>query len=185
MKYIKIVTFIYVVLFFSIGSVAARQDDQRLEPLFENLLNANNRVEAEVIEQSIWQIWLSSESDTVDLLMFQAVHQMMSGGFKQAAFLFTAIIEMDPLYAEAWNKRATVRFLLGDLEGSLADVGKTLELEQRHFGALAGLGHIYERLEQYDKALQAFEKAIELNPHMPVISKKIQYLRIKLEARKA
>ncbi|MEH6404660.1 MAG: tetratricopeptide repeat protein [Sneathiella sp.] len=175
---------LHLILFFSIGSVAARQDDHRLEPLFENLLNTNNSVDAQVIEQSIWEIWLASGSDTVDLLMFQAVQQMMRGGLKQAAYLFSAIIEMDPLYAEAWNKRATVRFLVGDLKGSIEDVSRTLELEQRHFGALAGLGHIYERLEQQDKALQAFEKAIELNPHMTVISNRIQILRIKLEGQK-
>jgi len=184
MRYIKLLLLLKLVLIFSIGSVAARQDDQRLEPLFENLLKTNSGMDAEVIEQSIWEIWLASGSDTVDLLMFQAVQQMMSGGFKQAVFLFTAIIEMDPHYAEAWNKRATARFLLGDLKGSLEDVSQTLALEQRHFGALAGLGHIYERLEQLDKALRAFEKAIEINPHMTVISNRIQYLRIKLEGSK-
>lgn len=180
----KTVLILCLSLFLGVTHVAARQDDQRLEPLFENLLETKDSLDAKVIEQSIWEIWLSSGSDTVDLLMFQAVQQMTAGGFKQAAFLFTAIIEMDPQYAEAWNKRATVRFLLGDLKGSLDDVGKTLELEQRHFGALAGLGHIYERLEKPDKAVLAFEKALELNPHMIVISKRIQYLRVKLEGQK-
>lgn len=181
MHYFKLVFALILSTTLFSTSLSARQDDQRLLPLFAELSKDGSSSDAKVLEQAIWEIWLSSGSETVDMLMFQGVEQMRRGGFKQALFLFTAIIEMDPHFAEAWNKRATVRFLVGDLNGSIDDVGKTLELEPRHFGALAGLGQIYERQKEASQAILAFEKAINLNPHMPFVQEKIRQLRIKLE----
>lgn len=184
MKYSKLVIALFLSVVFYSHQLSARQDDQRLQNLFAELSKASNTSEAKMVEHAIWQIWLSSGSETVDMLMFQGVQQMRRGSYKQAIFLFTAVIEMDPGFAEAWNKRATVRFLLGDLDGALDDVEKALELEPRHFGALAGLGQIYERQEDVNLAILAFEKAVKINPHMPFITEKIRQLRIVVEGNK-
>lgn len=184
MRYSKtVLAFALSVLFYA-HPVTARQDDQRLDPLFASLTEASDRTEAKTLEQAIWHIWLLSGNETEDLLMFQGVQQMRQGGFKQAAFLFTAIIEMDPQFAEAWNKRATVRFLMGDLEGSIDDVVRALELESRHFGALAGLGQIYEKLKDVPLAITAFEKAVAINPHMSFVEQKLRQLKIKRDSNK-
>lgn len=184
MRYSKtVLAFALSVLFYA-HPLAARQDDQRLDILFASLTEASDKSEAKSVEQAIWHIWLLSGNDTEDLLMFQGVQQMRQGAFKQAAFLFTAIIEMDPKFAEAWNKRATVRFLMGDLEGSIDDVVRALELEPRHFGALAGLGQIYEKKKDVPLAITAFEKAVAINPHMTFIDQKLHQLRIKRDSNK-
>jgi tetratricopeptide (TPR) repeat protein len=156
---------------------SARQDDERLLALFEGLAETPDTGEAKVIEQAIWKIWLTSGSDTVDMLMFQGIQHMRAGGVQQALFLFTSIIEMDPDYAEGWNKRATLRFMIGDLQGSLDDVVQTLELEPRHFAAMAGMGQIYEQLEKPELALRAFERAQEINPHLNGVQEKIRQLK--------
>ncbi|MEH6477036.1 MAG: hypothetical protein V7727_15205 [Sneathiella sp.] len=162
-----------------VGRLAlADQDDGRLRPLFEQLLVTNSLDTAKVIEQDIWRIWMSSGNAVVDRLMLQGVQQMTHGKFQQAATTFTAITEISPKFAEGWNKRATVRFLMGDHDGSIEDVGRTLALEPRHFGALAGLGQMFERRDADAMALKAFEQAVKLNPHMPQLLEKIQALRL-------
>ncbi|MFB9356181.1 tetratricopeptide repeat protein [Sneathiella chinensis] len=162
----------------------ARQDDNRLDPLFEKLTNATSVSEGKDIERAIWEIWLVSGNDAVDSLMTQGIMYLSLGQLPQALFFFTAITEMDPGFAEAWNKRAMVLFIMGDLNGSLKDVGRTLELEPRHFGAMAGLGQIMESKRAYKKALAAFEQAIRVNPHMTEVQKRVRRLRLEYGDRK-
>lgn len=184
MKYLKLSVFLFFTFLFAAGSAQARQDDRRLPPLFKQLSVATDLTEAKAIEQAIWEIWMTSGNDAVDRLMVQGMENLQYHKFQQAYHIFSIIIEIDPGFAEAWNKRALVRFLVGDLNGSLQDVGRVLELEPRHFGAFAGLGQIYELKKAPQRALTAFEKAVRLNPHMPTIVQKIEKLRLLIKDQK-
>ena len=84
----------------------------------------------------------------------------------EAVNIFTKVIELDPSWAEAWNKRATVLYLLGEFQKSQNDIDKVLELEERHFGALAGQGLVNIQLKNYDKAIMSYEKAQKIYPTM-------------------
>ena len=101
---------------------------------------------------------------------------MNAGRLEEATRIFSKIVEIDPDFAEAWNKRATLLYLTGDLAGSVRDIERTLSLEPRHFGALSGLGLIYEQIESADGAIKAFTAALEINPHMPWIVERLEAL---------
>jgi tetratricopeptide (TPR) repeat protein len=159
----------------------ADQNDPRLEALFQELRVVTGYLKARTLEQQIWTIWSASINPEVNRLMDDGVTAMATQDYRAALTDFTKVIEIAPDFAEGWNKRATVLWLVGDYDGSLADVDKTLALEPRHFGALAGLGHIYAALEREEEALAAYEKALAVNPHMPGIIASIEQLKQRLE----
>ena len=144
----------------------SRQEDPRLEVLFGELHAASDPAEIAVIETTIWQVWGESGKPTVDLFYQRGVRAMSVRKLDEALEFFDQIVELDPDFAEGWNKRATIYFLMGDYEASIADVERTLALEPRHFGALSGLGMIYLRLDDPAGALAAFRDAIEVHPHL-------------------
>ncbi len=156
-----------VVPLLSGASASADQTDARLDELFQRLLVTGDLREARTIEHLIWGIWMQSGSDTVDLLMQRSVKAMSEGRFAEGVGLLSGIVEIKPDYAEGWNKRATLYYMMGRFDESIADVEKTLALEPRHFGALSGLGLIYSQREEWDKALDAYERALAVNPHLP------------------
>ena len=162
----------------------ARQDDPKLDELFKQLAETENFEEAKVIEGSIWKIWLTSGSDTVDFLMLQGISYMSRGEFTKAISLFSTVIKIDPEFSEGWNKRATVLFLVGEYDSSIEDIGRTLELEPRHFGALSGLGQIYDIQESESGALSAYEKAVEINPHLPSVKARLDQLIIERDKKR-
>ncbi|MCF8468846.1 MAG: tetratricopeptide repeat protein [Sneathiella sp.] len=166
------------------GAAFARQDDPQLDELFDALVTVQDDGEAQVIQSSIWKIWLTSGSDTVDYLMLQGMNYMSQGQFDKAIALFSTVIKIDPEFSEGWNKRATVLFLVGEFDSSIEDIGRTLELEPRHFGALAGLGQIYELQKSNDNAISAYEKAIAVNPHLSGVKAHIQQLQIERDKKK-
>ena len=126
--------------------------------------------EARPIERKIWSIWSQHSLDAeINLRFRRGVLLMNAGRLDQAIRVFSTILEADPTFAEAWNKRATLFYLTGDLAGSVRDIERTLALEPRHFGALSGLGLIYKKIESVDGAIKAFSAALEINPHMPRI----------------
>jgi len=145
---------------------SADQDSPQLDVLFERLHATEDPREAKVIEALIWQVWLSADLPYINDLMRQAVGAMSRGDHEQALSTFSEIIALDPDYAEGWNKRATLHYLMGNYEASVADIQETLRLEPRHFGALSGLGLIYRALEDDEAAQRAFEAALEQNPHL-------------------
>lgn len=155
---------------------AADQNDDRLDPLFERLAAASNRAEAEAIEQAIWRVWLEPETAGVKILMRTGMQDMSSGKYESAERHFTAAIELEPEFAEAWNKRATVRYHMDDYAGSIEDISQTLALEERHFGALSGLGLIYDSINQKRAAIEAFRAALEINPHLAGIRDRMKIL---------
>jgi tetratricopeptide (TPR) repeat protein len=151
--------------------------DSRLDQLFARLKASNDAREAQPIEAAIWQTWLDPRDGGANSLMRLGLEAQQRGDLYGAFALFDAIVNLKPDYAEGWNRRATILFQLGRMEDSRKDAEKTLALEPRHFGALSGLGMIALRLEQPDKALDAFEKALELHPHLPGARAQVDALR--------
>ncbi len=147
----------------------ADQKDPRLDKLFAQLKAAHNSEESQPVEEAIWQIWLESGDQNVDALMAIGVAAMNDGDYPQAYRAFSRIVDLDPGFAEGWNKRATVLYLMGRYEDSIKDIQKVLALEPRHFGALSGLGLCNAQLDRQKEALDAFEKALAINPNMPGI----------------
>lgn len=127
-------------------------------------------------EQAVWEVWSRSGDPEVDRLFARGVAEMESRDFASAITTFTRIIELKPDFAEGWNKRATVYFLTGDYERSLADCDEVIRRNPYHFGALAGYGQIYLHLRQYDKALEYFRKALAVNPNLEGVRRLVEAL---------
>ena len=144
----------------------ADQRDFRLDGLFQRLLTTKVPREGKQITDKIWEIWRISDDKVVDKFMHQGIVALAYGNFRVALDSFNYVTRIAPDYAEAWNKRATVYYLIGEYERSVADIRQTLKLEPRHFGALAGLGLIYEKTNRYKAAIKAFQDALKINPHL-------------------
>ncbi len=145
---------------------AADQKDERLEALFVRLLEAPGPLEARDLEGAIWSIWVQSDDGAVRILMHDGIQALQQGDYSRALSKFDQMVLIAPDFAEGWNKRATVHYLLGNYAQSLGDIAKTLELEPRHFGALAGRGLVYVELEDERRALKAFEAALAIHPNL-------------------
>jgi tetratricopeptide (TPR) repeat protein len=155
------------VMIFCSGAAGAAQDDPRLNNLFEKLRATDNPGEAKIVELAIWQIWSESGDPATDSLMELGVTAMETRDLAGALGLFEAITERSPNFAEGWNKRATVLYMMGAPERAAEDVARVLSLEPRHFGALSGLGLIDMDLHRDNDAIAAFQQALKLNPNMP------------------
>ena len=167
--------------FATIGMAA--QNDPRLPALFDHLKSLPNAVSAAETEQEIWAIWHVSGNEEIDRMMVVGIHAMSRREFKRALTTFDAIIERAPGFAEGWNKRATLYYLLGRFADSKADIARTLSLEPRHFGALSGLGLVYLALDDEDSALAAFDRALDIHPNLVGAETHIRALRDKLHGR--
>lgn len=138
---------------------------RKLDRLFASLAAAD-RASAPAIAEDIWAAWLESGSPTVDLLMRRGLLAQERGELSAARDFYTAAIRLDPGYAEAWHRRASVYMQDNDPRAALADLGEALTREPRHFGALAGLGEIMEQLEKKAAALEAYRSALKIYPLM-------------------
>jgi tetratricopeptide (TPR) repeat protein len=136
-------------------------------------------------EQAIWRIWARPGDQEVDKLYQRGIEQMNAGDLQQSIVTFTRIIELKPDFAEGWNKRATLYFLVGDLRKSLADCNEVMKRNPYHFGALAGYSQIYIRLEYYDRALEYSRRALEINPNLGGVRRNIDLLERLLEVRRS
>jgi len=136
------------------------------------------------VEQALWRIWARSGDPEVDRLYQAGIQQMNAGDLQQSIVTFTRIIELKPDFAEGWNKRATLYFLVGDLRKSLADCDEVMKRNPYHFGALAGYALIYIRLEYYDRALEYSRRALDVNPNMDGVRRNIELLERLLEQRR-
>ncbi|MBV8926593.1 MAG: tetratricopeptide repeat protein [Bradyrhizobium sp.] len=154
-----------------------------LEFLFGALKAAPDEASAKHVEARIWAIWLQTPSDTAALLMMRAKAAMDAQQIDVALKLLDAIIKLRPDYTEAWNRRATLYYLQNDYTHSLADIEQVLIREPRHFGALAGLGMIMQDLGDDKRALDAFRKALAINPHLEKVPELIKTLSEKVEGR--
>jgi tetratricopeptide (TPR) repeat protein len=156
---------------------------KNLDFLFEALKVAPDAESAKLVEGRIWALWLASGSDTTDLLMTRAKTAADQKDNNLAIELLNAVIEMRPDYVEAWNRRATLYFMNKDYTASLADIRQVLAREPRHFGALSGLGIIMQEFGEEKLALQAFRKALEVNPYLQKIPDFVKTLTEKVEGR--
>jgi tetratricopeptide (TPR) repeat protein len=146
---------------------AASQDPaKRLDKLFGELKRERNEHAADRIAKRIWQQWLDSGSATVDLLMQWSNDAVQAKKYPAALDFLDQIIALDPKYAEGWNRRATVHYMMGDYTMSMADIDKTLQLEPRHFGALAGMAEILKDTGRKKLALRAYEQVLQVDPMM-------------------
>ena len=160
----------------------ADQNDPRLDPLFADLQTPLSATAAQQIENQIWQYWLSFPDDqTIENTMTAAMLMMERGRFQSAERIFGRIIDREPHFAEAWNKRATVRFLAGNHSGSAKDIAKVLQLEPRHFGALSGLGMIHMHNGDWQNALKTYELAFSIHPYLANVEMIIEELKQRLK----
>jgi tetratricopeptide (TPR) repeat protein len=160
-----------------VPAVAAEPSrEARLDALFESLKAEEDADVAGGIEDQILRIWLASGSDTVDLLMDWTLSAMERKQYPRALDFLDRIILMEPDYVEGWNKRATVHFLMDDYGQSLVDIGKVLELEPRHFGALSGLGIMLRSLGDKERAKAAFRAALDVDPHLGNVREELETL---------
>ncbi|MCY3980631.1 MAG: tetratricopeptide repeat protein [Alphaproteobacteria bacterium] len=134
--------------------------------MFERLQQDLTPQQASNVDRRIWLLWLHSEDETVNRLMAQGMIAMRRGVLDQALQRFDAIIAHAPDFAEGWNKRATVLYMMGRHHESVADVQHVLNLEPRHYGALSGLGMILIALGREEEALAWLHRALELNPYL-------------------
>jgi tetratricopeptide (TPR) repeat protein len=154
-----------------------------VDELFHRLQSSNDPQEARGIAGVIERFWLRSGSDTADLLMSRAIAAMQAKEFDLALTLLGRIVELEPSWAEGWNKRATLRFEMDDLDGSMQDIQRVLTLEPRHFGALSGMGIILQREGLDKRALEAFRRVLEVYPAMESIKEISDKLALQVEGR--
>jgi tetratricopeptide (TPR) repeat protein len=127
-------------------------------------------------EHSVWQVWGRSGDAEVDGLLQVGIEQMNRGDGPAAVDTFTKVIQRRPDFAEGWNKRATAYFLMGEHEKSLKDCDEVMKRNPAHFGALAGYGQIYLQLDQPERALAYFRRALRVNPNMEGVQQVIPRL---------
>ena len=156
----------FFLYFLLILNSAAVDRENELDKLFDEL-KTNNLSSAYEIEKKIWDIWTTHPSNkNLTYLLSRGVTFMNSELFVDAEIIFSAVIKKDPDWAEAWNKRATVFYLMGKYEESQNDIDEVLKLEKRHFGALSGQALVQMKLKNYEKALKSFKKVEIIYPSM-------------------
>ena len=181
----KIIMFLATaMLLLAYAPANADQTDPKLDTLFAALQTSLSNANAASLEREIWAIWARYPDDqAINRQMDRAIKMMNAGRLDDAEAMFSAIISRKPAFAEAWNKRATVRFFRGDDAGSANDILQVIKLEPRHFGALSGLGMIKVREGDLQGALQAYRAAQRINPFLPNIEVIIDKLGQRLNGR--
>jgi len=163
------------------AAMAASRYGEELDGLFAQLAKAPSLESADQTIAKIWQLWTTDTTDSNNIrLMRRGIAYMESGQWREAETIFSQIIDRDDGFSEAWNKRATVRFMLNDMNGSVQDIAQTLKLEPRHFGALSGLGMIHTLDGNFESALSIYEQILTIHPLNPEASRLIEELKLKL-----
>jgi tetratricopeptide (TPR) repeat protein len=147
-------------------SAKAQQPSPELDQLFAKLRDPATGSEVLRIEPQIWSLWMQGGTGEENDKLAAATQSMNLGAFALADKQMTELLVTSANFPEAWNKRATLYFLMGRMDESLADIEKVLDLEPRHFGALSGRGMIYQRQGKNAEALAAFKEALSMNPSM-------------------
>lgn len=148
-----------------------------LDTLFAKLQTATDPSAIQALEAAIWEQWIMVPDPAQQEMMLRGIAEMQSRDFQGAVTTFTRLIGLAPDLAEAWNKRATAHWLMGNLTASLADICETVKREPRHFGAYSGLGMIRAERGEAGRAVAAFELARKYNPHIVGIDNEIARLK--------
>jgi tetratricopeptide (TPR) repeat protein len=154
-----------------------------LDFLFGALKAAPDQASAKHVEARIWAMWLQTPSDTAALLMSRAKAAVDGQKYDVALKLLDSLVKLRPDYTEAWNRRATVYYLKNDYIHSVQDIQQVLVREPRHFGALAGLGMIMQEVGDDKRALDAFRRALAVNPYLEKLPDLVKSLTEKVEGR--
>lgn len=152
----------------------AEQRADQLDVLFAQLRKAGPA--SGPIEEKIWALWSASDSPTAEVLLNQAKLAIEDGAPAEAMSILDRLVGANPGFAEAWNSRATLYFMMKKYDASLSDIAHVLELEPRHFGALAGKGMILERQKKYADAREAYEEALAVNPNLEQVKAALKEL---------
>lgn len=144
----------------------AETPQTRLDTLFSQLKRERNEKAAERIAGQIWQQWSDSGSASVDLMMQWAQNAIEKQKYDVALDFLDEVITLDPAYAEAWNRRATLHFLMSNYAKSMSDIDHALALEPRHFGALSGMAQILKTTGRKEQALKAYQQVLDIYPMM-------------------
>ena len=136
------------------------------QPLLLKRLRDEEAPVRQLAERGLWVLWSRSGDAAIDKLMDRGGELMQAGRHREAIAVFTEIIKRKPGFTEGWNKRATVYYIAGDFKRSLADCDEVMKRNPNHFGALSGYGQIYFQLEQYDKAIEYWRRALAVNPNL-------------------
>tara|TARA_B100000579_G_scaffold378167_1_gene344722 strand:+ start:614 stop:1168 length:555 start_codon:yes stop_codon:yes gene_type:complete len=157
---------IFISFFLGLSNSLADERKKQLDKLFLEL-KTNNPILTFEVEQKIWKIWSTHpKKNELTIMLSKGSELVKKNQLYEAISIFSDVIELDPNWAEAWNKRATVLYLLGEFQKSQKDIDKVLQLEERHFGALAGQGLVNIQLKNYEKAIRSYEEAYKLYPTM-------------------
>ncbi len=150
----------------SAEETAPKTREQRLDELFTELKRERNEKAAERIAARIRKEWNSSGSAVTDLMMQWSQEAMEKKKFDVALDFLDQVVTLSPTYAEGWNRRATVHYMMHNFAKSMADIDHTLQLEPRHFGALSGMAEIMKETERKQLALDAFQRVLDIYPMM-------------------
>ena len=167
---------IFLFLFPAVESLSD-QDDTDLDFLFSALLKAENQEQGDLITNEIWKRWLSVDNSEISKLLSVGISAMNQNNLFVALNLFDKVVEKEPKFSEGWNKRATVYYLLGDYSNSIKDIQKTLQLEPRHFGAMAGLAEILLAQGDHETAEAVLKKTLSINPFLIDIQRQLTILK--------
>jgi tetratricopeptide (TPR) repeat protein len=155
----------------------------RLDLLFKALKAAPDDSTAKAIEIRIWATWMVSPSDTANLLMSRVRRAIKGKDLKLAIKLLDAIIKIKPSYVEAWNQRATIYYKERRYGRAIADISEVLKREPRHFGALSGLGMIFQQIGDDAEALEAYRRALKVYPRLKRVPDTVKKLSEEVEGR--
>ena len=172
---------ILILSFLFFNNLNAENRKSELDKLFVQLKDTKDLPTSQIVEKKIWEIWMIHPSDDrrgfrLTELLTQGSRLMNMGELNKAYKLFTTIIATEPDWSEAWNKRATVLYLMDRFQSSLDDIKITLTLEPRHFAALSGQALNYIELKQYEKAIQSYKAAQKIYPLLDSATKMIPEL---------
>ena len=170
-----ILKWIVTALFLVPGLPALAQSAPDMDELFRQLADPDN-ARWELAQSDILREWSKSGSPAMDLLLMRGKEAMEAGDIVAAIEHLTALTDHAPGFAEGWNARATAYFIAGQFGPSVADIARTLELNPKHFGALAGLGQILEATGRTEAALGAYKAALAIHPHMDGIKQAVERL---------
>ena len=164
MRFIFKIIIVSISLLFASKIALADQNDPRLNNLFKKLNETENQDEIRDLISDIWNIWYEVDDPKVIEYFEKGIQAMNLRNYPLAIRFFNNLIEEDPNFAEGWNKRATVHFMMGNFDQSMQDIIKTLELEPRHFGALDGMSLIFIHQGQFQQAIDVYDKMLEIFP---------------------